>query len=294
MAETKEEVKAQPKVYSYADLIEFENKQAFSSIGKMPISTKQTLPSYSFGSAERANQAKLYHNKELARIDFAGKGSPGPVYNVRGGDQFYYTKDANTKFGTDPRNTLNTGAKFDYYQRKDVDFEPQEADLNRKPKAANVKIGLESRFPPEKRLKGTPGPQYDPAIKPEVPTPPQFSFGYRRDIPGASALAPTCSTPVIVGPGAYLQKPPANTSNLEDASRWTIPKGPKIGKYFEGWDKNQTYDTKQIAVGVQVNSKKKSYPAFSVGKSTREAKVGHFKQLMVKVPSKVHIPHPKI
>ena len=38
----------------------------------MPISTKQTLPSYSFGSAERANQAKLYHNKELARIDFAG------------------------------------------------------------------------------------------------------------------------------------------------------------------------------------------------------------------------------
>ena len=59
-------------MYSYADLIEFENKQAFSSIGKMPISTKQTLPSYSFGSAERANQAKLYHNKELARIDFTG------------------------------------------------------------------------------------------------------------------------------------------------------------------------------------------------------------------------------
>ena len=25
------------------------------------------------------------------------------------------------KFGTDARNTLNTGAKFDYYQRKDVD-----------------------------------------------------------------------------------------------------------------------------------------------------------------------------
>ena len=50
-----------------------------------------------------------------------GKASPGPVYNVRGGDQFYYKKDADTKFGTDARNTLNTGAKFDYYQRKDVD-----------------------------------------------------------------------------------------------------------------------------------------------------------------------------
>ena len=51
-------------------------------------------------------------------------------------------------------------------------------------------------------------------------------------------MAPTCSTPVIVGPGAYLQKPPANTSNLEDAPHWTLPKGPKIGKIFEGWDKN--------------------------------------------------------
>lgn len=60
------------------------------------------------------------------------------------------------------------------------------------------------QFPPEKRLKGTPGPQYDPAIKPEAIAPPHFSFGYRRDLPGSSALAPTCSTPVIVGPGAYL------------------------------------------------------------------------------------------
>jgi hypothetical protein len=40
---------------------------------------------------------------------------------------------------------------------------------------------------------------------------------------------------------------------------------------------SNNYSNIRIAVGVQVNSKKKSYPAFSVGKSTREAKVGHFK-----------------
>lgn len=55
MAEPKkEEVAPVAKVYSYADLLQFENKQVFSSIGKMPLSTKTTMPIYSFGSAERA------------------------------------------------------------------------------------------------------------------------------------------------------------------------------------------------------------------------------------------------
>ncbi|KAM3135007.1 hypothetical protein pb186bvf_012831 [Paramecium bursaria] len=302
MAEPKvEEAKQPPKVYTYMDLLQFENRQAFSSIGKMPLSTKISEPIYSFGSAERANQAKIYVNKEMARLDFGGKSSPAPIYDIRGMDKYTYTQvnyinyqqDANTKFGQDDRNTLDTGAKYDYYQRKDVDFEPQDADLVRKTKQPTVRIGLESRFPPEKRLKGTPGPQYDPCIKPEVPSSNKYSFGYRRDIPGASALAPTCSTPVIVGPGAYLQKQPASTSNIEDLPKWSFTKGPKIGKYFEGWDKHQTYDTKQIAVGTQVNSKKQSLPAYSVGKSSRDAKTGHFKDQMAKVPSKLRIAHPK-
>jgi len=93
-----------------------------------------------------------------------------------------------------------------------VDFEPSEADNIRREKAPIVRVGLDSRFPIEKRLKGTPGPQYDPKLKPEIPNSNKFSFGFRRDIAGASPLAPTTSTPVIVGPGAYLQKPPANTS----------------------------------------------------------------------------------
>ena len=79
------------------------------------------------------------------------------------------------------------------------------------------------------------------------------------------------------------------------------PRGQKLERFLKVGIKirpttqsSNDYTIIRIAVGVQVNSKKKSYPAFSVWKSTREAKVGHFKQLMVKVPSKVHIPHPKI
>ena len=94
----------------------------------------------------------------MAKTDFAGKYSPGPIYHVGGTDKFSYTIDAQTKFGNDPRNTLDTGAKYDHYLRKDVDFEPQEADKMRRNHASDVRIGLEARFPIEKRHKGTPGP----------------------------------------------------------------------------------------------------------------------------------------
>jgi len=60
----------------------------------------------------------------MARIDFKGKVSPGPKYDVRGTDTFNYKTAETWKIGTDPRNTLNTGAKFDHYLRPDVDFEP--------------------------------------------------------------------------------------------------------------------------------------------------------------------------
>tara|TARA_B110000503_G_scaffold62855_1_gene99475 strand:+ start:100 stop:213 length:114 start_codon:yes stop_codon:yes gene_type:complete len=37
-------------------------------------------------------------------------------------------------------------------------------------------------------MRGTPGPQYNPGIKPEVPNSDKYSFGYRRDYPGFSCL----------------------------------------------------------------------------------------------------------
>ena len=110
--------------YTYMDLIKFENPQVYSSIGKMLSSDKITMPKYSFGTADRKGQAKVYSNKNMAKTDFAGKYSPGPIYQVAGTDKFTYNIDGQTKFGTNPRNTLDTGAKYDHYLRKDVDFEP--------------------------------------------------------------------------------------------------------------------------------------------------------------------------
>lgn len=55
----------------------------------------------------------------------------------------------------------------------------------------------------QKNYKMTPGPQYNPAIKPEVPTPPSFSIYQRRAIKGFDPLLQLNSTPPIVGPGSY-------------------------------------------------------------------------------------------
>ena len=124
----------------------------------MLASTKLTMPKYSFGTSDRKTQAKVYSNKHMAKTDFAGKYSPGPIYNVQGMDKFTYSIDGQTKIGNAARNTLDTGAKYDYYLRKDIDFEPQEADKLRRMHHSDVRIGLEARFQLEKRHKGTPGP----------------------------------------------------------------------------------------------------------------------------------------
>jgi len=48
------------------------------------------------------------------------------------------------------------------------------------------------------RLKSSPGPHYDPSLKPEIPNPEKFTFGYRRDIAGSSPLVLLIGTPTIV------------------------------------------------------------------------------------------------
>jgi len=64
---------------------------------------------------------------------------------------------------------------------------------------------LESRFPNDpKRHKATPGPQYNPPHRQDVKNPEKYSFGFRREIQGASPLVANSSTPYIVGPGSYI------------------------------------------------------------------------------------------
>ena len=69
MYKTEEKV-AKPKVYSWRDLINFENKQRYSSIGKQIVSQCKTMPMFSSTRANRESFKKIYFSKELANINY--------------------------------------------------------------------------------------------------------------------------------------------------------------------------------------------------------------------------------
>ena len=50
-----------------------------------------------------------------------GTNSKGPKYEVRGTDKFIYKDNPKYKFGTNVRNTLNTGMKYPYYENFDTE-----------------------------------------------------------------------------------------------------------------------------------------------------------------------------
>ena len=58
----------------------------------------------------------------MAWIDCFGKQTPkGPNYEIT--DKFSYNKAPEHKIGTQPRNTLDTKAKYEHYFRKDIDVQ---------------------------------------------------------------------------------------------------------------------------------------------------------------------------
>ena len=70
-----------------------------------------------------------------------------------------------------------------------------EADLVRRNNIGNTRFGGDSRFPVEmKKYKMTPGPEYNPGIKPEVPNSPQYSLYARRAVKGLDPLIQLNST----------------------------------------------------------------------------------------------------
>jgi hypothetical protein len=281
------------KVYSYNDLLEFKNPQVYSSIGKMQLSQRQTAPSFGFGTSSRAKQAKVYQDEALSRTQFVGKTSPGPNYEVRHTDKYYYKDDPKWSFGKDVRNTLNTGAKHAYYTRQDIDFDPITADNTRRWESGKVKIGLESRFSDgPKKHKATPGPDYNPSLKPEIPTPPHYSFGVRREIKGASPLVLMASTPQQVGPGSYLKLEQGNTSTMKDHPKVGFTKELKFRGVGQSYQRNQTYDTRS-SVGGQIASRNRTMPEVSMGKAKKDAYTGHFKDMMATQPTKIRIQHAK-
>lgn len=281
------------KTYDYHDLQGFQNQNTYTSIGKMQVSNKTSAPSYGFGTSSRQKQAKVYQSEELSRTQFVGKTSPGPNYEVRDTDKFTYKNDPSWSLGKEVRNTLNTGPKHAHYTRQDVDFDPITAHNSTKWNQGATKIGLASRFTDDAgKYKNTPGPEYDPNVRPEIPNAPKFSLGIRRDVKGASPLILMASTPNIVGPGSYIKQGQGNTSTMADHPEFSFPKDPKFKAQSSGIQKNQTYDTRS-SMGAQTASTKKSMAQVSFGKAKKDYNTGTFKSMMAKQPVSLRIPHPR-
>jgi hypothetical protein len=142
--------------------------------------------------------------------------------------------------------------------------------LVRREKVRNVRIGLENRFASApKAHKGTPGPKYDPAKRPEIPNDPAFSFGVRREIAGYSPIAPFKSTPAMVGPGKYHvdNKIPC-TSIHKDNPVVGFTKQIRFQVPSSSVQKNQTYE-QYTAFNGQLRSKKTTEPRVGFTKAHR-------------------------
>jgi len=281
------------KVYNQKDLLEFETPNMYSSIGKMTLSQKASAPIHGFGTSTRNHQQKVFHSQELSATQFLGKTSPGPNYEVRHTDKYYYKDEPKWSFAKQVRNTLDTGAKHAYYSRPDDDFDPITADNSRKWRQGTVKIGLESRFnDTAPRGHATPGPDYNPGFKPDLPRQPTYSMGVRREIKGCSAIMAISSTPNQVGPGSYLKQEPASTSIMPDHPKFSFPKDPKHKPTQASFQKNQTFDIRS-SMGPQASSKNKTMSTISIGKAKRDAPTGTFKDMMSTQPTRIRIQQPK-
>jgi len=257
----------------------------------MKLSNHPSQPEFSFGTATREKQEKIYQSKELCKSQFIGKTSQGCNYEVRHTDRFYYKNDPNWTFGSAARNTLDTGAKYAYYHRQDIDFDPIVSDNTRKWETGRVKIGLENRFSTSKST-ATPGPEYSPGEKPEYPIQPSYSFGARRCVAGQDPLAPQGSTTKLVGPGSYLKLEERNPSTIKDSPKFSFPQEKKFKGYTSSIQKHETFDTRS-AIGAQVSSKNTTLAHVSFTKARKDYPTGIFKDHMSTQPTRVSIRMPK-
>jgi len=292
--ENKKKAPSPPKTYTIKDVVDFESNDIYSAFGRMYLSQKPTAEKYGFGKADRNSQNKVYNSKAHSKTQFIGKTSIGP--NFEGTDVFDYDKAPGWIFGHDVRNTLDTKQPYDHYNRIDWDSDPIYANNKRKPRSATMRFGTAKRLRPQiGEIRGTPGPKYNPSLKPEIPNSEKFSFGYRRDVPGYSVLKPCISTNSTVGPGSYHRRNPVapNTSQQKNPPSHAFPEHMRFQDVLKNPAINETYEIYK-SVADQVRSQKRSEPKINFTRGKREAKNGQFKDMMATKQTKVVIPMPKI
>ena len=144
---------------------------------------------------------------------------------------------------------------------KNDDLDINQADLHRRNSNPNCRIGTDARvldqfyiqFHDIRKDKITPGPTYDPTIKPEIPNAPKYTMGARRPVKVKDPLLPTGGTTELVGPNSYFQKGKRSNSmgllrvpsdsKIKNQPQVSFAKGPKtLATYKKSVD--ETYDLK--------------------------------------------------
>lgn len=290
----KKELPVAPETYTMRDLIDFEDGDTYSAFGRMNISTKPTAAKYGFGKAHRNDGEKVYFSKKHCKAQFLGKTSKGP--NFEGTDRFAYNKAPGWVMGKNPRNTLDIKQPYVYYNRFDGTSNPVRSDKNRRPRSAQVIIGTEGRQKPSiDETKGVPGPKYDPGFNQQVANTVKSSFGYRRDVPGQSALNQCISTGYTVGPGSYFRYSVVapNTSRQRNSAACKFPEKKRFGDQYKRFVKNETYEVYKSCWN-QTRSQKVSQPHINFTKAKRDNnKLGFNKDATMQRQAKVVIPMPK-
>ena len=109
----------------------------------MCVSTKESAPVYSFPQFPREKAFKAYDDPEINKHFHKGKHSPGPCYMTDFEPKFKYKEHNSFSIGNEKK--LPPGLSYDHYRRVDTDFEPQEANLNRKGQPKRTRFGLNQR-----------------------------------------------------------------------------------------------------------------------------------------------------
>lgn len=254
-----------------------------SSVGKQCVSTKETLPSFSFGTGSRdVARMKVFLSKAHSKQP-ACNTSPGPVYDIPSslesntysfgkGEQRPWVKPKYPDSSIDLTGAQPDSQKVKYQNTKGVHF-GTESRMNTK----NCEI---VRVQPETMI-GTESPgalEYYPKDELAVPKMPVFSFGSRTDRPVKDVdrvNMPHTSTPRHVGPGSH-QIPPGigqqPVSARSSAPAWTFrggstgPKTPRddgpalVLEPAKDWS----------SLGRQVVSNTTTAPICGFGKATRD------------------------
>ena len=299
-----------PTQYTQEDLLLMENPQVYSSIGKTLLSTRPSAPQYGFGTSTRAQHLKVFQNKQLVKTQFVGKTGPGPVYNVH--DKVQYPKAPSWGFGTGRRTSpnpsttqhLNTSTPqppnssasqlLNAGRSLENPFaDPLSAEQFRRRSAPRTAFGRATRFATEAKpaLEPQPGELIISVLGSlggKFPSTPLFSFGFRRETKGRSALTRPTSTPISVGPATYDPSISTLSTHLT-APRIGFPKRAKLTPLSQQLS-NQTFEV-YSSIGHQLRSAKITMPAVGVGKGSRANPPNRFKADLINAPESLRLPH---